>query len=96
MHGLVVKAVKYVRDQYVLLGASTAAHVLGGIKTANADLSLLVELLPPAHTEPSYRTRWTKNTDAQSCMLVHPKDLNKNLRVLYYRIEDDNMLSLLC
>ena len=94
--GLVVKGVKYVRDQYLLLGTSAAAQVLGGIKTANADLFLLVELLTPVQTEPSYRTRWKRRTDAQSCALVDPKDLNKNVRVMYYRVEDDNLLSLLC
>jgi hypothetical protein len=70
--------------------------VLGGIKTANADLFLLVELLTPVQTEPSYRTRWKKTTEAQACVLVDPNDLNNNIRVMYYRIEDDNMLSLLC
>ena len=94
--GLVVKGVKYLRDQYVLLGSCTAAQVLGGIKTANADLFLLVELLTPVQTQPSYRTRWKNHTEAQACALVDPNDLNNNIRVMYYRIEDDNMLSLLC
>ena len=59
-NGLVVKGVKYVRDQYVLLGNAAAAQVLGGIKTANADLFLLVQLLDPVETTPKYRTRWKK------------------------------------
>ena len=36
------------------------AQVLGGIKTANADLFLLVQLLDPVETTPKYRTRWEK------------------------------------
>ena len=96
--GLVVKGVKYIREQYLMLGNLTAAaQVVGGIKTANADYFLLVQLMQPLQVKPSYRTLWKKTSeDEPAKTLVHPKDLNKNIRVMYYRLEDDDKVWLLC
>ena len=97
-NGLVVKGVKYIREQYLLLGnGAAAAQVLGGIKTANADFFLLVELMVPLQVQPSYRTLWKRAKENEpACALVHPKDLNKNIRVMYYRLEDSDRVWLLC
>ena len=90
---LVLKGVRYVTNQYVILTDTCACQVQAAVQTADNMFFLLVEMFKPIQTQPTYRTRWQRQQNGTA--LVNSKDLNKSMRVMYYRTEDDNSVSLL-
>ena len=63
-----------------------SCQVQAVVQTADHKFFLLVEML-------TYRTRWQRQHKV--CALVNSNDLNRNIRVMYYRVEDDYSVSLL-
>ena len=90
---MVLKGVKYVKNQYVILTPTCACQVHAAVQTADQKFFLLVEMLKPIQSKPDYRTRWQRQHKV--CALVNSNDLNKSIRVMYYRVEDDCSVSLL-
>ena len=90
---MVLKGVKYVKNQYVILTPTCACQVQAAVQTADQKFFLLVEMLKPIQSKPDYRTRWQRQHKV--CALVNSNDLNKSIRVMYYRVEDDCSVSLL-
>ena len=90
---LVLHGVKYVKHQYVILTPTCACQVQAAVETADHKFFLLVEMLKPIQGLPTYRTRWQRQNNL--CALVNSNDLNRNIRVMYYRLEDDQIVSLL-
>ena len=88
-----MKGVRYVTNQYVILMDTCACQVQAAVQTADNMFFLLVEMFKPIQTQPTYRTRWQRQQNGTA--LVNSKDLNKSIRVMYYRTEDDNSVSLL-
>lgn len=80
------KGVKYVKHEYVILTPTCACQAQAAVQTADHKFFLLVEML-------TYRTRWQRQHKV--CALVNSNDLNRNIRVMYYRVEDDYSVSLL-
>ena len=89
---LILKGVKYTRNQYVILSPTCACQVQAAVQTTDTNFFLLVEMLKPIQLTPKYRTRWQRQ---KVNALVKSEDLNKSIRVMYYRIEDDRTVSLL-
>ena len=87
------KGVKYVKHEYVILTPTCACQAQAAVKTADHKFFLLVEMLKPIQSLPTYRTRWQRQH--KICALVNSNDLNRNIRVMYYRVEDDYSVSLL-
>lgn len=90
---LVLHGVKYVKHQYVILTPTCACQVRAAVETADHKFFLFVEMLKPIRELPTYRTRWQRQNNL--CALVNSNDLNRNIRVMYYRLEDDQSVSLL-